>query len=315
MSLGSVRDRRKFYKEWDKYGPDEFGVEQKDGTFDLSDTQTSFLNEQGLSEEQATAIETQFIDELYGTSEGQTIVDGKNVEHSQGEWQSTYFDDAGAIASGVDTSTWGLDIRRTMVDEDGQTITASHPEYYEHLTRGEVDWQHYVDTFNEDTWKLINQDKSKLLSDEYSDTDKIRWIRQGMHAEANPFEFGDKTELNDHLHWEKYDKDSIFVDKQNNLFIDGEKQPTMKDLWAKGDEGRLTVNKPGEHTAIMKRRQVPRPVIPGVSWDGDTPSLTHKTIIKLSWNIKGLFTGGQPKSEGGKPPTVTQPVTQTGGKD
>ena len=303
----NYKKRRKLYNNWDKYGPDEFGVTQDDGRFDLSDSQTSFLNEQGLSEEEATAIETQFIDELYGTSEGQTIVDGKNVEHSQGEWQSTYFDDAGAIASGVDTSTWGLDIRRTMVDEDGQTITASHPEYYEHLTRGEVDWQHYVDTFNEDTWKLIDQDKSKILSDEYSDTDKIRWIRQGMHAEANPLSEG--TDLDEHEQWDKYKENTIFTDKQNNLFIDGEKQPTMKDLWAKGDEGRLTVNAPGEHTAILKRRQVPRPLIPGVSWDGDTPSLTHKTKIKLPWNTKGLFKGG---SQGGTP-TAPTPNQQSGG--
>ena len=294
------KDQQKFYDQWEF---DSLGVSQQEGQFDLADNQTAFLAEQGLTEDQMNSIETQFIDELYGTSEGQTIVDGKNVEHSQAEWQTTYYDDEGAIAQGESTDVWGLDLRRTMQDEDGNTITASHPEFYEHLTRGEVDWASYQDDpkYNE-VWAKIGEDKGKLTSDEFTDAEKADWVRKANYELNTPFRenegknpswLGPSTWNKDHLDWEKYDKDKIFRDKENNLFIDGDKQPTLKDLWA-NDEGRLTVNAPGEHTAIKKRRQVPRPVIPGISWDGDTPSLTHKNKIKLPRNIKGLFRGGKP---------------------
>ena len=295
----SRRRREDYYQHLDI---DEFGVEQQEGRFDLSDAQTSFLGEQGLSQDQMDSIETQFIDELYGTSEGQTIIDGKNVEHSQAEWQTTYYDDEGAIAQGDSSALWGLDLRRTMVGEDGETITASHADYYEHLTRGEVDWASYendpkyIEAFNNIGADLDDGDRvklSELTSDKYTDEQRADFIRKVNVEIATPWteDMGDGKSKRKAENWDKYDKDKIFRDKENNLFIDGEKQSTLKDLWA-NDKGRLTVNAPGEHTAILQRRQVPRPVIPGVSWDGDTPSLTKKHTVKLPRNIRGLFKGG-----------------------
>ena len=301
--FASVRDRRNRREYYKRLNIDEFGVEQQEGSFDLSDAQTAFLSDQGLSEDQMDSIETQFIDELYGTSEGQTIIDGQNVEHSQSEWQTTYYDDGGAIAQGDSSALWGLDLRRTMVDEDGETITASHPEYYEHLTRGEVNWESYLDdpkyieVFNNIGAELDDGDEVKLsdlTSDQYTDEQRAEFIRKANVEIDDPWtkDRGNRPkDQGKHLDWDKYDKDKIFRDKGNNLFIDGERQETLKDLWA-NDEGRLTVNAPGEHTAILQRRQVPRPVIPGVSWDGDTPSLTHRNTVKLPRNIRGLFKGG-----------------------
>ena len=313
--MGTVRKKDRALREdyYEHLEIDEFGVEQQEGRFDLSDEQTSFLSEQGLSQDQMDSIETQFIDELYGTSEGQTIIDGQNVEHSQAEWQTTYYDDEGAIAQGDSSALWGLDLRRTMVDEDGETITASHPEYYEHLTRGEVNWESYMDdpkyveAFNKIGAELDDGDKVKLsdlTSDQYTDEQRADFIRKANVEIGDPWtkEKGDRPkDQGKHLDWDKYHKDKIFRDKGNNLFIDGEKQDTLKDLWA-NDKGWLTVNAPGEHTDIIKRRKVGRPVIPGVSWDGDKPSLTHKNTIKLPWNIKGLFKGG---TKGGNPPAPT----------
>ena len=76
-----------------------------------------------------------------------------------------------------------------------------------------------------------------------------------------------------------------------------QKQQTLKELYA-GDEGRLTVNAPGEHTTIMDRRKVGRPSIPGITWTStgrgwDRPSLTNKAKIKIPQNVKGLLKGGK----------------------
>ena len=270
---------------------DQFDVEQKGGEFDLSDDRTTFLDGQDIDRDRIADIETQFIDELYGTSEGQTIIDGNNLELSREEWTATYYDDNAAIQNNEATAVWGLDLRRTMQDEDGQTITASHPEYYEHLTRGEVDWASYendpayIKAFTE-----MGEHAYNLTDDDYTDQQKVDWIREASTVIGKGEE---EDEDKSHLDWEKYDKDKIYRDDSGDLFIDGERQQTLKDLWA-NDEGRLTVNAPGEHTAILKRRKVGRPSIPGVSWSGDTPSLTHKTKIKVPWNVKGLIKGGKP---------------------
>ena len=300
------KGQKKFYEKWKWDTPLE--VEQQDGSFDLSDTQTTFLEAQGLSQDQFDKIETQFIDDLYGTTEGQTIIDGQNVELTQGQWQSTYFDDQAALADGTDVSIWGLDIRRTMKDEDGATITASDPEYYEHLTRGEVDWAGYQnDPKYSSVWSIIGEDKDKLTSDDYTDSEKISWIRKADFELANPYMenkdnqgwgLGDKNREKP-KDWEgKVDENKIFRDKNGELYIDGKQQQTLLDLYNSPD-GRLSVNSPKEQDDIKERRVIGRPNIPGVTWTPtgkgwDKPSLTNPAKIKLPRNIKGLFRGGKP---------------------
>lgn len=274
---------------------DQFDVEQKGGEFDLSDDRTTFLDEQNVSRDRANEIETQFIDELYGTSEGQTIIDGKNQELSRDEWTRTYYDDNAAIQNNQATAVWGLDLRRTMQDEDGQTITANHPEYYEHLTRGEVDWSSYEnDPKYISEFTKMGEQAYNLTDDDYTDQQKVDWIRKADAAMGTSKEEDESTS---HLDWDKYDKDKVFTDSDGNLFIDGKQQETLKDLWSK-DEGRLSVNAPGKHTELLKPRSVGRPVIPGVSWskssqgDWDAPSLTNKHTVKIPQNVKGLIKGG-----------------------
>ena len=305
-----MKDRKEFYENWDE-GPN-FNVSRQEGRFDLDDTQTSFLASQGLDETAADAIETQFIDELYGTSEGRTLDEsGADLGLSQGEWQATYFDDSAAIETNTATSVWGLDLRRTMLDEDGGEITSSHPEYYEHLTRGEVDWASYQDdpTLTKEVWEAIGEDKDKLTSSEYTDVEKASWIRKANFEQANPYldsklkgkSWLSTDEKADHNQWEdKYDKDKVFRDKQGGLWMQNEegvaeKQATLSDLWNSGDPlaGRLQVNQPGKATAILERREVGRPNIPGVSWSGDKPSLTNPTKLKVPWNVKGLIKRGK----------------------
>ena len=307
-AITKASDRRRRDDYYQHMDLDPFEVTQQEGRFDLDDARTTFLDDQGLSAEQVESIETQFIDELYGTSEGQTIIDGKNVDHTQGQWQSTYFDDQGALAQGTDVSIWGLDLRRTMLDEDGETIVASDPEYYEHLTRGEVDWASYqndpkyVAAFDKIGGDLHDGKKVKLkdlTSDKYTDSQRAEFIRKANQEIEDPWVKAKGDGKNKHEDWkDKYDQDKIFKDKEGNLFIDGEKQQTLLDLY-KSPDGRLSVNSPKEQDAIKERRVIGRPTIPGVKWTPtgqgwDKPSLTNPAKIKLPRNIKGLLRGGKP---------------------
>ena len=308
MGSASKTDKAKRWDYYEHLDLDPFEVSQQEGRFDLDETRTTFLDDQGLSADQLESIEPQFIDELYGTSEGQTIVDGKNVEHTQGQWQSTYFDDQAALAQGTDVSIWGLDLRRTMLDEDGETIVATDPEYYEHLTRGEVDWASYqndpkyVEAFDKIGKDLHGGKEVKLgdlTSDKYTDSQRADFIRKANLEIDDPWVKDKGDGKKEHEDWEqKYDKDKVFKDKEGNLFIDGEQQQTLLDLY-KSPDGRLSVNSPKEQDAIKQRRVIGRPTIPGVTWTPtgkgwDKPSLTNPAKIKLPRNIKGLFRGGKP---------------------
>ncbi len=270
---------------------EQFDVKQRGGEFDLDSSQTSFLDEQNISRELANQIETDFIDELYGTTEGKTIIDGKNQELSREEWTRTYYDDNAAIQSGEVTEVWGLDIRRTMKDEDGQTVTPKHPEYFEYLTgmRGNVAWNEYKDdpAFVAKA-KEMKEDWNILTDDDYSVKERISTIRR---VKAEMDSGGTKAdEDKSHLDWDKY-KVGHYRNEAGDLIQIGDdgketRVPTLKDLWSSGG-GRLTVNKPSKHTPILQRREVGRPVIPGVSWSGDTPRLTNPTKVKIPASLGG----------------------------
>ena len=309
------KDTAKRHDYYEHLELDQFEVTQDEGRFDLSDTLTTNLIDQGLSDEQMASIETQYIDELYGTSEGQTLDEsGRDLGLSQSEWQATYFDDQAAIAQGEASAIWGLDLRRTMLDEDGGEITSSHPEYYEHLTRGEVDWASYqddpkyIEAFNNIGGDLNDGERvslEDLTTDQYTDEERAEFIRKANVEIANPWtkDMGDHRDK-DHEEWEgKIDKDKVFRDKNNDLWIkdengEAQKQKTLKDLWTSNDpEGRLQVNKPSKHTDILQRRKVGRPNIPGVTWTStgkgwDKPSLTNPSKIKIPRNVRGLLRGG-----------------------
>jgi len=78
------------------------------------------------------SIETKFIDELYGTTGGVVTDDTFN---EAGEAVG------GAIGAGTVTTEWGLDIVRIIPPD----LDPSSESYYEHVTRGEVDWAFYRD--------------------------------------------------------------------------------------------------------------------------------------------------------------------------
>ena len=185
---------------------DQFDVEQKGGEFDVSDDRTTFLDEQDIDRDRIADLETQFIDELYDTLEGQTIIDGKNLELSREEWTATYYDDRSAIQTGEATATWGLDLRRVL-NED---LEVGKPEYYEWLTRGEVDWASYEqDNAYKKAFNSMKNDKNAwstygdpagidfLTSDDYTDQQKVNFIRDAADFAASGNESDDKWDIPD----------------------------------------------------------------------------------------------------------------------
>ena len=229
---------------------DQFDVEQKGGGFDLSDEQTSALDD--LSDEDAAEYESRFIDELYGTDNRQTIIDGENRELTREAWVSTRYDDRAAIARGDVEVHWGLDLRRTMKDEDGDTITINHKDYYKHITRGNIDWASYrKDKAFSKAMKDIGQNVSKLDDDDYSVKERVEWIREANESMGSKDDDKDtRTEPTG-----EYDPDKITTKLVYNkkgeeigrdLFIDGKRQKTLSDLYNTTDadgfkKGRLNV--------------------------------------------------------------------------
>ena len=265
--------------KWDDfYKPDKYKE-----YYDLSGEQTAWAESQydmksDEGREAYEEIETKFIDELYGTEGAEWATENR----SEGEFfQRNEFD-----------ATWGMDLRRTMLDEDGGEITSSHPEYYEHLTRGEVDWASYEDDSKYvSAFKEIGESVYQLTDDETSDAQKVAWIREANQTIADPE--GDGEEDKWKTEWEgKYDPDRITRDEKGDLFIEGDRQPTLQDLY-NSDEGRLPVNSPGEHTAIKSKRKIGRPNIPGVSWSNGTPSLTNPVQRRIPKNASNLIQGGK----------------------
>ena len=280
--------------------------------YDLSGDQTAFAESQfdlkdDDEREQYEEIETQFIDELYGTDNAEWSTENKK--------EGAFWDDD----SGFD-STWGLDLRRTMKDEDGEDINPSDSEYYEHLTRGEVDWASYENdpayikafeamkeagdlpevgprhkSHDPNSIDFLTSNRKWKGSKIYSDQMKADWVRKArtyIEDQAAEDEAEDKWKTE----WEgQYDKDKIYRDDEGNLFMPGEdgkpeRQKTLKELYEAG-EGRLTVNEPGEITPIVKpTRTIGRPDIPGVVWTKtgkgyEKPSLAKITQVKTPGNI------------------------------
>ena len=239
-------------------------------------------------------LETRFVEELYGT-DGDSTTDG-------------------AIAAGEVTWQWGLDLRRTVPE----SLEFGTTEYYEHLTRGEVDWGNYQDDPKYiKAFSDLGYDLTQLGHKERESAAQVR--EATAHIGLKELRKGDTDSWK--MHWEgQYDPDKIYRDKEGSLYManeDGqiERQQTLSDLYAAGG-GRLSVNKPGEHEAMVgPSRTVTRPNIPGVTWTPtgggwDRPSLTNPTQARLPGNIPREWVNRTPTN----PPPRTAPASTGGDK-
>tara|TARA_R100001594_G_scaffold27302_1_gene52060 strand:+ start:480 stop:1460 length:981 start_codon:yes stop_codon:yes gene_type:complete len=246
---------------------DQFNLEERGGQLDI--TNDDVLDQADLTRQEADRYETKFIDELYGTVdarwgypdpeyEGQTregtpeYGPGKGEMRSQGSGSSDI--QIGSYSGDSIDYQWGLDLRRV----DNEALTVGTPEHYQHLTRGEVDWASYEkdpkyiaafeDMKSDEDYTFpgdVPNDLSFLTesgdSDDFTGKEKVQWIREANQRLANGLKSDDASEDAWRFDWSgKYDSDHITKDDAGNLFIDGERQQTLLEKYAKG-EGKLNV--------------------------------------------------------------------------
>ena len=218
---------------------DQFDIENNQGQLDILND--SELDDSGLARTKQVEFETQFIDDLYGTDDAQ-FTEGK-LPHDYGSPSGA----EGALRTaqryrrsylGVDTTVWGLDIRRVS-DEH---FDLGSKEHYLHLTRGQVDWAYYdKDPAYQKAFKEAGYDSSDWdisNSDYWTGEEKqsaISAIRAANENIGNPKE----DEIGVAPKGE-YDADKIRRDEKGDLYINGERQQTLSEVYAKG-EGRLNV--------------------------------------------------------------------------
>ena len=218
---------------------DQFDVEQKGGGFDLSDEQTSALDD--MSDEDAADYESRFIDELYGTENRQTIIDGKNVEYSREDWVRTSEDDDGAIAREDVEAHWGLDLRRV----DNEDLKPGTDDHFLHMTRGRIDWAAYQkDQAFIKAMKDIGKNASDLDDDEVPVEDRVEWIREANESMGTKKD-DKRTEPKGEYDSDKITTKPIVNEKGEeigrDLYIDGDRQKTLSETYAAG-EGRRDVS-------------------------------------------------------------------------
>ena len=164
---------------------------------------------------------SQFLDEMYGTDRDPTT--------------------DGAVGDAtVDTTVWGLDLRRVQPNEDWNIRS---PEYYEHLTKGAVDWGNYQ---SDDRYKAaftaLGYDITSLGTDIPQSVQAIRHANVALGGELESNWLDDYKGGHRWVHrWDdQHDEDHI-VRVGDDLYEHGKRQETLSEKYAAG-KGRLTIS-------------------------------------------------------------------------
>ena len=223
-------------------------------TKDISDTFTTELlgdrgKKWGIDAEEAQAIETSFIDDVYGTTDADATTWGEGTR----AWDDP--------TSGYD-STWGLDLRR-VYDAD---LKAGTPAMTDYLTKGPIDYAHYISDpnykaafeklgFNLALEGLTDQRKASMIrqarqeisidkggtkeaTKTVSDGSGGSWLSRIVNQHKNKkYETDADGNLLEPTEWDgMYDENKIYMSK-GDLYIDDIRQKTITDLLKSG-EGR-----------------------------------------------------------------------------
>lgn len=223
----------------------QYQLEQQGGQLDI--TNDSWLQEQDLSRSERDELETKFIDELYGTIDAQWTGDKLPYDsNTGGPTGGGRLHRAGDTRRGYTFApdTWGLDIARTMIDEDGNEVKIGDSDYYEHLTRGEVDWAYYEESnkYQEayqilkdsaDTkWDWLDNysDLKDMLTDRSDDNEAADWQKIEFIRGANESlgrQAPETGDWRDDYDWDRHpDNPDSFWNSWDNKFV----QPEVKDL-------------------------------------------------------------------------------------
>ena len=333
--------RRDWYKE-------QFDVEQQGGEFDFkNDFLTGELDQLDLDRATRAQWETDFIDDIYGTKEGKTIVDGQNKELSRDEWlqQGRYEGslihrvgrDHGRGNAGArldsEADTWGLDLRRKAYEE-GAFETGSN-EHYLWLTRGPVDWADYEKDnefkriFNEmkkdgSAWDTYGDPANIefLSSEDYTDKEKVQFIRDANIRLSSAEKKSDK-EQDFEDGWYDWDSKYVYTDPntlkgytEKALFDPASTEITDRIVDADGKRMtiRTDIATPTEVTKIKIDR---RNISLGVDFNS-IPDLSDAVVrppnIPKTWGPVGGKPGGGGSNRPGrpKPPSNDGPRDSTG---
>ena len=251
---------------------DQYEVTNRGGELDLSNDQTTYLDSlSDLDKNTVVDYENRFIDELYGTDDAKW--EGERLPYNDNTGQGALRTPGGTrnqLPRSRDRInedsmvTWGLDLQRTMVDDDGNAVNVNNrDDYYNHITKGEVDWAFYEnDNRYQKAFRDMKQDSdnrfddygnpndiSFLTDDDFTDQQRVDFIRSAnerldsQNAEEDPNNPDWKNT------WDgKLDRNQVIrlndetgeYDPKGSLYIDGERQETLKEKYADG-RGRLKI--------------------------------------------------------------------------
>ena len=180
-------------------------------------------------------------DKKFGTHAMTEIMD-----NAEAYFLDKAYDSDGQLKEGIDSS-FGFDLRRTGLDDN---MDVRSPEYWDQLATNPINWESY-----EEDLSFIAQ--AKVLAEKhpeiYGDWDQdpgedfnFNWDRFGeenkeasinliRHAQQGAI--GDIVKDNKDLskrRWEgRYDADKIYM-AGDDLYIDGERQETLSEMYAQG---------------------------------------------------------------------------------
>ena len=172
--------------DYRKWMHENIGAVAKGDELDIETDQ--YLQEQDLNRDVRDKFETKFIDEVYNVSDARWLSDKDPTETAI---RGDNWDDGDVI--------WGLDLRRVDVDEDGDPVKiADTSEYYEHLTKGKVDWASYYNdnAFNNAFDRIRADDNlSKNQDDKFAWVDDYKTLKEAFTDDGDDSRISDKRRV------------------------------------------------------------------------------------------------------------------------
>ena len=267
----------------------DFTVPGKDG-FDMSPSDSALHT--WYAQER---IDQGLDDEEYGTHALRDI-----QENLEDRFLDEVYDNEGNVREGVEAH-WGLDLRRVGLGHtrlagsdwsSGGDLDVLSDSYYEDLTKGQVNWaayqndNAYIAAFKELQDKYGEGfDITTLGQEEDRTAEYVNMIRT-VNRETDVLS---ETIKNDDggwkVEWEgKYDPDKIVANAAGDLYIDGERQTPVSELYAEG-KGRLLDPKDYtlDHVWATKKEQIAQVVKPDIQ--ASQVTVTKPNNIPDSWDV------------------------------
>ena len=292
---------------------DRFQADLIQGDLDLSDAQTSALQDnEKYTDQQAADYETRFIDELYGTDDRAWVYpDERYGANPNAPEKGAYHLGGEMTTMGSGHVTWGLDLVRDWTGKEHLKVGTD--EHYKWQTTGKVDWAHYYNdnayqaafkeyrneknNYNADDWSNLKDYFQDIGDDAPSDKQKIDFLDWAKTYDAPKETEGDWWKTWDNKYVDQFDPDKAEPYKATYLDV--------PDLWGQT-----------EFEAVLEPMEVTPPAgLPSLSdiqrTQVNVPDSLQSWGEAKSAPTNSFKPGGGGSSGGGSPP----PPTTQGGKD